>query len=234
MSKRAAAEPTWHGPDQLRALLLPIDELQPHPRNPRRGDVSAMTASLTDHGQYRAAVVQAGSRHILAGNHMWQAAKALGWTHLAVIERDLDDEAAHQLMLADNRVADRGAYDQEALAQLLGDLAAADALAPTGYTADDLDDLLAELGAVPTLPPEPRPAAAQAEGADEAAQRDLTRPGRQYRDLQLMVPAGEWTWFSAALDALRQHYGMDKVTDVVLRAVADAHRAAAVQEPQPA
>lgn len=160
----------WRGDHALQRLLVPIDSVAPHPENPRQGDVGAMSLSLERFGQYRPAVVQTSTRHIVAGSHMWKAAKALGWTHLAVLLRDMPEAEARQLMLADNRVADRGSYDQEALAQLVRLLAEADQLDPaTGYDLDDLDDMLADLdrlglpapgGAHPQAEAEPEPEAA--------------------------------------------------------------------------
>jgi len=168
-------ERTWDGPPELEPLLVPLEDVQPHPRNPRQGDVGAMTLSLEAFGQYRAAIVQASSGYILAGSHLWRAAKAMGWSHLAVIRRDLSDAEAAQLLVADNRVADRGSYDQAALADLLTELAHAGALAPgTGYDLEDLDDLLADLDRIPLPPPASGPrtpsAPAQAPEPQEAPQ----------------------------------------------------------------
>jgi ParB-like chromosome segregation protein Spo0J len=154
------AETIWSGPEELRAHLVRIDSMAPHPHNPRQGDVGALTLSLEQFGQYRLAIVQADSGHLVVGNHLWQAAKALGWTHLAAIYRELTETQAQQLMLADNRIADRGTYDQDALADLLTGLAHVGELSPaTGYDLDDLDDLLADLDRThgPSTPAAPSP-----------------------------------------------------------------------------
>lgn len=159
------APEVWSGEYALRPFLVPIDSIRPHPRNPRQGDVGAMSLSLERFGQYRPAVVRAGdgpeAGEIVAGSHMWKAAKALGWTHLAVLPRVMGEQEAVALMLADNRVADRGSYDQAALADLLQDLQAADdgRLDPAlGYDEEDLADLLSVLdrsGPPPPLPDAP-------------------------------------------------------------------------------
>lgn len=134
---------------QLAAHSVPIDDLTPWPANPRRGDLDAMAESLTTNGQFRLAVVQDSTGYIVAGNHMWHAAKQLGWTHIAAVRLDLDDNDAKRILAADNRVGDRGAYDEAALVELLSELAGTDTgLAGTGYDTDDLDDL-AEMLAAP-------------------------------------------------------------------------------------
>lgn len=162
-------EQTWTGEYALRPFLVPLGDVQPHPRNPRQGDVGAMSLSLEKFGQYRPAVVQAGTGFIVAGSHMWRAAKALGWTHLAVLLRKMDDEEAASLMLADNRVADRGSYDQAALADLLQDLAATTGgLDPAlGYDLDDLDALMADLDRSGPPAPPPDPVARASRSAEE-------------------------------------------------------------------
>src|SRR4051812_9413771 len=64
--------------------VVPIDTLRPHPRNPRRGDIEAIKASLAQHDQYRAIVVNKPTQEVLAGNHVLRAARALGWSQICV------------------------------------------------------------------------------------------------------------------------------------------------------
>ncbi len=142
-----------------------VDDLVLFHRNPRRGDVRAIAASLERQGQYRPLVVNVGSltgrrNEILAGNHTFLAACSLGWASVQATTVDVDDEAAHRIVLADNRLADLGVYDDEDLAAAM--VAAGD-LDGTGYSDSDLAELLAELSTpvsltdpddVPDLPDE--------------------------------------------------------------------------------
>lgn len=129
----------------LAALVVPLDSVTPHPRNARHGDVGAISQSLARFGQAKPIVVQASTRHILAGNHLWRAARALGWPDLAVSVVDVDDATALALMVADNRTQELGSYDQQALADLLSELAGSDNLDAIGYDGDDVDALLRDL-----------------------------------------------------------------------------------------
>lgn len=149
----------------LRVVEFAVAELQLFHRNPRRGDVRAIAASLEARGQYRPIVVNVGTltgrlNEILAGNHTYLAACALGWETLQATTVDVDDEEAARIVLADNRLADLGAYDDVDLAAVLGD---AGDLAGTGYSAADLDALLAQVSApvsltdVDDVPPRPVP-----------------------------------------------------------------------------
>lgn len=128
---------------ELAHLAVPIKDLQTHPRNVRQGDVGAISQSLEQHGQYRPIVVQRSSGRILAGNHTYKAAKALGWKDVAATYVDCDDEQALRILLMDNRANDLATYDDSALVEMLKELLATDLqLEGTGFSTDDLDDLL--------------------------------------------------------------------------------------------
>lgn len=120
----------------LTTHTTPIHNLKPHPSNPRNGDTDAIAASLQTNGQYRP-IVATTDGTILAGNHTYAAAMELGWEELAVVTLDIDPYSAdaHRIMLADNRTADLGRYDDALLVELLKDL---ETLEGTGYTDDDL------------------------------------------------------------------------------------------------
>lgn len=123
---------------QLATQQVPLDALHTSPRNPRRGNVIAIAESLNANGQYRP-IVARDTGEILAGNHTYLAAQHLGWDTIAAVILDVDDATATRIMLADNRTAELGGYDDDALLTLLAAVAEVDAeLIGTGYTADDL------------------------------------------------------------------------------------------------
>jgi ParB-like chromosome segregation protein Spo0J len=66
----------------------------------------------------------------LAGHHVWQAAKDLGWSKVAVTWVDGDDNFCRKIVLADNRTADLGTYRHDDLVDLLESLPD---LTATGY-----------------------------------------------------------------------------------------------------
>jgi hypothetical protein len=130
----------------LTTETVPLDALTPHPRNVRQGDVGAISESLRAHGQYRPIVAQRSTGHILAGNHTFKAAQALGWSEIAVTFLDVSDDQAVRIMLADNRTNDLATYDDRALVDTLRELSQSDeGLSHTLFTGDDLDDLLFKL-----------------------------------------------------------------------------------------
>lgn len=108
----------------LEVREFPISELHTYRRNPRRGDVDAIASSLRKRGQYRPIVVNIGTNaskqmEILAGNHTYLAAKQLGWKTIQATTVDVDDDQAAQIVLADNRLADLGGYDEADLKTIL-------------------------------------------------------------------------------------------------------------------
>ena len=108
----------------LKIETMPIGDLTPYHRNPRRGNMAAIAESLKARGQYKPIVVNKGTKtgianEILAGNHTWQAAKSLGWTTIEASSSTLTRIRRRRSCSPDNRIADLGGYDTDALAELL-------------------------------------------------------------------------------------------------------------------
>jgi ParB-like chromosome segregation protein Spo0J len=123
---------------------VPIGDLTVYHRNARIGDVDKIRESLDISGQYRSICVNRGTltgrkNEVLAGNHTLKAARSLGWDTIAVDWVDVDDEGARRIVLADNRTADRGRYDND---MLIAEISQMESFEGTGYTQEDLDKLL--------------------------------------------------------------------------------------------
>jgi DNA modification methylase len=116
------------------------------PRTPflASAEYSDHTGSLARFSQQKPIVVD--SRGIIrAGNGTFEAARALGWTEIDVVETDLVGLEATAFAIADNRSSDLSGFDDTALSQLLGELQAEDALDGVGFTDADLEELVAGL-----------------------------------------------------------------------------------------
>lgn len=133
--------------ESLKPLAVQIDSLHGLPNNPRKGDVSAVMASLSRFGQRKPIVARRDDGRILAGNHTWQAAKQLGWTEIAVAFVGDDDITAQAYALADNRTAELGSYDDELLKELIEAVGSVDLdlLKDTGWSQDAVDELLTKI-----------------------------------------------------------------------------------------
>lgn len=137
---------------------IEISKLKFYPGNARRGDIDLIADSLSKLGQYKPIVVNADGT-ILAGNHTVMAAQRLGWETIDVHRVDVDEDTAKRIVLVDNKSNDQSTYDVEELVNLLTELPNLDA---TGFTRDEVDDLLETLDAlddedIPEPPKDPQP-----------------------------------------------------------------------------
>lgn len=204
--------------EALTALISPTSKLKPHPDNPRRGDVGGIAGSLARFGQVRPILAQKSTGYVVAGNHTLQAALQLGWRKIAVAIVDLTDEDARAYMLADNRWSDVATNDDTALLAILRDLGEQGQLEGTGYSPDDLDDLLALLDSQ-TTPHEPT-GAHHSETPEETAAR--VRPAlAPMVEVVLLMPLELKPIFAEQLQRLRDRWGTTGVTDTIMRAVAE-------------
>jgi hypothetical protein len=167
-----------------RTADVPLGDLRPFPGNARRGDPAVILQSLVRTGQFRSLIVRdtVDGLVVLAGNHTLQALLAHGpgpcgltttvdgqelpcalcsgqeWQPVARCEIvTCDDATATRINLVDNKAAQTGGWDQEALAELIGGLDGD--LAGTGYTDQDLADLVAAIEEAYEEEPEPEQAA---------------------------------------------------------------------------
>lgn len=134
--------------EALQPLAVPIDSIHPDPANVRRhpeANLTAIKASLAAYGQRKPVVANRRTGTIEAGNGTWEAAKALGWDSIAVVQVDDDPLTATGFAIADNRTAELAEWDEDGLSRLLKELKTADALGNTGFSDDDLGDLLDRL-----------------------------------------------------------------------------------------
>lgn len=128
------------------ATAVPVNTLRTYHKNPRRGEVSVIADSLRVNGQYRPILVNRGTHtgrtnEVLTGNHTLAAAKELGWTDVAVVWVDVDEDQARRIVVADNRTSDLGTYDDSLLLELLQAIPDLDG---TGYDSDDLLQLMGD------------------------------------------------------------------------------------------
>lgn len=106
-----------HIEPDLRNLATPIGDLRPDPRQAKTHgprSVGAVKASLAEHGQMKPIVVDS-SGTIRAGHGTVEAARELGWTHVAAVRSDASDEDLRAFALRDNRTAELSGWNIETL-----------------------------------------------------------------------------------------------------------------------
>jgi DNA modification methylase len=122
---------------------LPINDLIPYARNPRKNDgaVDKVAASIKEFG-WRSPIVVDEEMVILAGHTRYKAAQKLKLTEVPVhVAKGLSEAQKKAYRIADNRVAEEAEWDFDMLKieiEELGDLADM-----TGLDTDELEKLLA-------------------------------------------------------------------------------------------
>ncbi|WP_159944794.1 MULTISPECIES: ParB/RepB/Spo0J family partition protein [unclassified Nocardiopsis] len=194
--------------------LVPVEALEPHPDNPRKGDTEAIAESIEENGFFGAVLAQKSRKRILAGEHRWKAAKAHGEKKVPVIWIDVDDDRARKILLADNRTQDLATYDEAAVLAILDDLGAdASALSGTGWSMDAYEDLLARNGQVVTSPPaKTEPTYAETPAEEEERISNLgtrNKVASGLRELVLVMPLGAHTRAMERFAELRKDLGAE-------------------------
>jgi hypothetical protein len=141
--------------------VLPSD-LRVFHRNPRKGDIPAIAASLRRHTQYKPITVNLGTHtgrpnEVLAGNHTLLAFRQNGedypddrsWNKINVFWIDVDNDTAERIVVADNQTGQLGGFDEEQLARLVegfeGDIEG------LGFTETDIKMLMELMDGPPDL-----------------------------------------------------------------------------------
>lgn len=171
----------------------PIERLRPYDRNPRThspAQVKKIAASMAEFGFTNPVLVDK-SDGIIAGHGRLEGAKLLGLETVPVVVLDyLTDAQRRAYIIADNRLAEDAGWDEDLLAEELGDLRAEGFdLELTGFEADELDDLLVDL--------DDGPAATEPADEDDVPPVDqappVARPGDVWRLGSHRVMCGDST-----------------------------------------
>lgn len=168
-------------PDLL-PLATPIDDLHLDPANARTGhDVERIAASLAQYGQRKPLVAnRSEAGKIEAGNGTWQAAKSLGWTHVAAVFVEDDPMTAVGYAIADNRTAELSQWDLKTLQTLMASI---DPGLETGFADGELEEMLRAAGIDLDEPAlgEPGDAEPHLDRAEELAAEWGVQPGQIWR-----------------------------------------------------
>lgn len=104
--------------EDMAADIVPIEDITQWSINPNNGDIDRIARSLQDHGQFRAIGVNRGNfapiyaNTIAYGNHTYQAALSLGWTHIAVTWIDVEEVEFDEIAMVDNQASSWSWMDQ--------------------------------------------------------------------------------------------------------------------------
>jgi DNA modification methylase len=133
----------------MKIELIDIKKLKTDPDNVRLHDddnLGAIKKSLLQFHQQKPLVVGKGNI-VIAGNATLEAAKALGWTKIAIVRTTLAGKQAMAYAIADNKTSDLSFFDDSKLADQLKELQQLSLtdFESTGFDQSSLDGLLASI-----------------------------------------------------------------------------------------
>lgn len=131
----------------LRSLALPIDSLNEDPRNANAHNErsqATLSESFKRFGQRKPIVVRRTGMIVEAGNGTLAALRAAGWTHIACVLCDDDEQTATAYALIDNQAARLSRWDPDALRDRLDELTSQQYdVQALGWKADEIVTILA-------------------------------------------------------------------------------------------
>ena len=131
----------------IRIEMRPVDVLIPYIRNARQhsdAQVAQIAASIREFG-WGAPILVDGSNNVIAGHGRLLAARKLGLAEVPVVPMThLTDVQRRALILADNKIGENAAWDEELLGLELAELNDAGFdLGLTGFSAEEWESLIA-------------------------------------------------------------------------------------------
>ena len=129
---------------------LPLEQIIPYARNPRRNEqaIATVAASIQEFG-WRQPIVVDEAMVVLAGHTRLEAARKLGFKTVPVhVANGLTASQARAFRIMDNRSGENAEWDKDLLNLELADLLEADFdLGLTGFTEDEVNALMSSLDA---------------------------------------------------------------------------------------
>lgn len=202
---------------------MPLADLKPAKRNPKRHSVSDLVAALGRFGVIEAQVLDERTGRLISGHGrleiyqqaeeaeldppegvvvadgVWTVPVVRGW-------KSRNNGEAEAALVAVNRLAERGGWDTSMLVSMLDELSATRAgLTGIGYQPDDLADLRRSLEERPSpTPTSPGPVG-----------------GTGVRSLVLDYPIADYDRLARGMQALRGKLGVESNAELVARLITD-------------
>tara|TARA_Y100001937_G_scaffold128783_1_gene207959 strand:- start:2645 stop:3253 length:609 start_codon:yes stop_codon:yes gene_type:complete len=106
----------WNGTKELKRSTVEVDSILPDPENLNHHpeySYKVLMSSLQRFGQHKPIVVHKGV--VICGNGLLEAAKRIGWSHVAVSTFTGTDREAKALAVADNKSPENSYFEDGAM-----------------------------------------------------------------------------------------------------------------------
>lgn len=228
-----------------RIEYMPLPELLSADRNPKGHDLEAIKRSIRSFGFINPVIMDENSGQLVVGHGRVQALsemkdageEAPNGIIIVPAEPDSgnfgewgapclrgvgfkDPAAAEAYLVTDNRLTELGGWDEAGLKDVLEDLNTAGLLELTGFTMDDLEDLIAQIG-IPELPMESTDAT-HAETPEEFQRRsdEAEAAGSpNMREVVMLLPGDVHGEFVTRVADIKRRFDLPNNTQAVLYAV---------------
>jgi hypothetical protein len=215
---------------------LPLDDIRGAERNPKGHADADIKRSINRHGMAELPLLDERTGRLIAGHGRLDQLRAMreagqeppagvrvgddgAW--LAPILRgwsSRSDEEAEAYLIASNKLTELGGWDDHGLAEMLTDLADSQLLELTGFTGDDLDDLIASIQETdPAGGKDPLAKQSyQANGLNDLKDNYENAAGRV---LVIAYPGAQYVWVIGKLAALIKEFGVESNAEAVLKLI---------------
>lgn len=200
--------------EKIQIQFVDINSLKPNPMNPRINDkaVDSVVKSIKKNGWTQPLVCD--QDFVLAVGHVrLKAAHKLALTQVPVIVKKMTPAERDAYLIADNKVGEISSWDNNLLAELMGQLSEKDKslLEFTGYSEEEIDELLGTEEIDEML---------EDEGLqDDSAQTTEKSGASHVRMVQLFLNDVTFPKFVTMVEGIQEKLGCSNMTDTVYSAV---------------
>lgn len=131
--------------EKLKVELLDTESLKPNPKNPRINDqtVDDIVKSIKEFG-WTVPIIADQNLVLATGHARLKAAKQLGLKKIPVVIKKMTESERDAYVLADNKIAEKSIWDQDALAKILESInfSNPELLGATGFDIQEIEELI--------------------------------------------------------------------------------------------
>lgn len=219
---------------ETRIEYVDVSTILQWPGNPKSHDIESMKASIRRFGFVAPAVIDESTGRIVAGHgrvralgEMWYDGEDVptairphdgGWLMPVLRGASFSSEQeAQAYLIADNRLAEIGGWDDEALAEMLASLS--EDVEIIGYTDKELAKLLKSSEPGESFGSEPSTST-----DDPEDDQGGTPKSTNIKVVQLYLDQDAYDEFTTKITAIAEHHDETNITDTVFRLVDDAYK----------